>query len=242
MAPELVKEFIRAYHAELNTLRANQEVGVESDRRELSDIERKLTGLIDAIADGLRAPGLQDRLDQLTNRKSEIQQRLEAAVKPMPRLHPRLADVYREQVVNLQAALADPATHDDAMETMRGLVEKVIVRNTETGFEIELVGEIANMLTFSGGPKSAEFRSSVKVVAGPRYHLASFNRTSSGPGHSRAVLLSGRKLLGQAAVGRDVNPSGAMASGRITSESMQGLPGHEPTTSGKRYDLRCRLT
>jgi site-specific DNA recombinase len=170
MAPELVKEFIRAYHAELNTLRANQEVGLESDRRELSDIERKLTGLINAIADGLRAPGLQDRLDQLTNRKSEIQGRLKAALKPMPRLHPKLADVYREKVLKLQEALADPATHDEALETMRGLVEKVIVRNIEAGFEIELVGEIANMLTFSGGPKTPEFRSSVKVVAGPRYH------------------------------------------------------------------------
>jgi site-specific DNA recombinase len=166
MAPDLVKEFIRAYHAELNTLRAHQEVGVENDRRDLSNIDRKLTGLIDAIADGLRAPGLQDRLDQLTERKHEIQIRLEAAVKPMPRLHPKLADVYREKVANLQDALGDSRTHDEALETMRCLVEKVIVRNTQAGFEIELVGEIANMLTFSGGPKTAEFRRSVKAVAG----------------------------------------------------------------------------
>jgi hypothetical protein len=38
MAPELVKEFIQAYHAELNNLRAKQEVGWESDRRELADL------------------------------------------------------------------------------------------------------------------------------------------------------------------------------------------------------------
>ena len=49
---------------------------------------------------------------------------------------------------------------------MRGLIEKVIVRNTETGFEIDLFGDIANMLTLSDGSKTAEFRRSVKVVAG----------------------------------------------------------------------------
>lgn len=49
---------------------------------------------------------------------------------------------------------------------MRGLVEKVVVRNTESGFEIDLFGEIANLLTFSGAPKTEEFRRSVEVVAG----------------------------------------------------------------------------
>ena len=34
-------------------------------RRELADVRRKLDGLIEAIADGLRAPGLQQRLDEL---------------------------------------------------------------------------------------------------------------------------------------------------------------------------------
>ena len=171
MTPESVKEFIRAYHAELNTLRAQQSVGLESDRRQLSEVERKLAGLVDAIADGLRAPDLQGRLDQLTRRKSELQVRLAAPTQPAPRLHPKIADVYREKVADLHEALADPATHDEALEITRGLVEKVIVRNTQAGFEIERTGEIANMLTLSGGPKTAEFRSSVKVVAGPDMDL-----------------------------------------------------------------------
>jgi hypothetical protein len=40
--------------------------------------------------------------------------------------------------------------------------------NTDAGFEIDLFGEIANLMTFSGGPKTEEFRRSVKVVAGER--------------------------------------------------------------------------
>ena len=34
-------------------------------RRELDVVQRKLTSVIDAIADGLRSPGLQQRLDEL---------------------------------------------------------------------------------------------------------------------------------------------------------------------------------
>jgi site-specific DNA recombinase len=166
MAPELVKEFIRAYHAELNQMRAKQESGVESDRRELSDVNRKLNGLIDAISEGLRAPGLQGRLDQLTKQKSELEARLEARSASVPQLHPRLAEVYAQKVEQLHNALEQPQTHDQALEVMRSLIDSVIVRNTDTGFEIELRGEIANLLMLSGAPKTAEFRRSVKVVAG----------------------------------------------------------------------------
>jgi site-specific DNA recombinase len=166
MAPELVKEFIQAYHAELNRLRARRDLDLESDRRALTDLSRKLAGLIDAIAEGLRAPGLQDRLNQLTEQKYELEARLQARAVQLPRLHPRLAQVYSEKVEQLHMALEHPATHGEALEIFRSLIEKVVVRNASSGFEIELFGEIANLLELSGGPKTAEFRRSVKVVAG----------------------------------------------------------------------------
>jgi hypothetical protein len=77
-------------------------------------LQRRLDGLINAIADGLRAPGLQQRLDELGARKAQLERSLDAAPMPAPRLHPKLADVYRQRVENLEAALGG----DDAAEAM----------------------------------------------------------------------------------------------------------------------------
>ena len=54
------------------------------------------------------------------------------------------------------------------MEILRSLIEKVVVRHGERGFEVELVGEIANMaaLPVKAGCSNNQFRRSVKVVAG----------------------------------------------------------------------------
>jgi hypothetical protein len=57
----------------------------------------------------------------------------------------------------------------EAMEILRGLIERVSVRHVAEGLEVELVGEIANMIQLSTGVESLAkepYRSSVKVVAG----------------------------------------------------------------------------
>jgi site-specific DNA recombinase len=87
----------------------------------------------------------------------------------LPRLHPRLAELYRRKVEQLGEALECPATHEEALEILRQLIEKVVVRATEAGFEIDLSGEIASMLALAAdtsATNSKEFRRSVKVVAG----------------------------------------------------------------------------
>ena len=108
MAPELVEEFIRAFQKEINLQRREDDALRDAKRRELADVKRKLDGLIDAIADGLRAPGLQQRLDELEARRTEIEESLAAAPTTPVRLHPNLAQVYRRQVERLQQALDAP--------------------------------------------------------------------------------------------------------------------------------------
>jgi len=63
MHPDFVAEFIREFHAEINRLRHGAELSVGLRRRELEEIRRKLDGLIDAIAEGLRGTGLQAKLE-----------------------------------------------------------------------------------------------------------------------------------------------------------------------------------
>ena len=149
--------------------------------RELEAVNRKLAGLIDAIADGLRGEGLQHKLDTLESRKRTLEREMVATPSPRPALHPTLAQIYRAKVADLQAALHDPADGHAALEAARGLIERVVIHPGAAGegFEIELTGEFAAMLGLGMEPgrggltqRSASghdlFLSSVKVVAGTR--------------------------------------------------------------------------
>ena len=105
MAPELVEEFVRAVHKEINLQRREDDALRDVEKRELADVIRKLNGLIDAIADGLRAPGLQQRLSELEARRVRLEQDLVTRSTTPVRLHPNLAQVYRQQVERLQESL-----------------------------------------------------------------------------------------------------------------------------------------
>jgi len=174
MAPELVAEFIDELHREVNRQRQGAELERSTAQSELAAVMRKLDGLVDAIADGLRGPDLQRRLDELGARKTELEVRLDAPAPSPVRLHPNLADLYRQKVTQLHAALEDPELRAEALDLIRGLIERVEFYPAEDGFRIELVGEIASMIRLSAGPQSLGStieRTSVKVVAGTRNHL-----------------------------------------------------------------------
>ena len=177
MHSDLVAEFIKEFYAEINRQRRDAELLLGSKRRELEEIRRKLDGLIEAIAEGFRAPGLQAKLHELEEHKTRLQSEIDGTPADTPRLHPNVAEIYRKRVGSLQDALADPATKAEAIEILRGLIERIAVSATGDGFTIELVGEIANMVRLSTGAKSLEiepFRSSVKVVAGVGFEPTTF--------------------------------------------------------------------
>jgi site-specific DNA recombinase len=157
----------------VNRRRHDVELTAQLKRKELTDVTRKLDQLIDAITEGLRAPSLQQKLDELTAKKANLESAVASAPASAPRLHPNLAEIYRRKVENLAAALQDPSTHTEALELLRGLVDRVVVHQTDSGIEVELVGEIVKMIKLSGGPESLDhepFSSSVKVVAGACNH------------------------------------------------------------------------
>ena len=125
LAPEYVKEFVNAFHAEVNRQRRDAEIEAGIKRKELNEVQRRLDGLIDAISDGLRASSLQTRLNELESRKLELQRELEATPPGSPRFHPRLSDVYRDKVTQLHGALADRRTAKRRLEYCGGLLRNI---------------------------------------------------------------------------------------------------------------------
>ena len=180
MAPELVKEFVRAVQQEINLQRREDDALRDTKRRELAEVARKLDGLIDAIADGLRAPGLQQRLDELEARRVQLEQDLATVPTTPVRLRQNVAQVYRHQVERLQDALNQPEIRDEALQTLRGLVERVSISPAEIGLEVEIVGEIAKMVELGIENKTKRaalddtMTRSVKVVAGRGFEPLTF--------------------------------------------------------------------
>jgi site-specific DNA recombinase len=177
MAPDLVAEFVTAFTAEWNRLAGAAVADRDGITRDLAVTERKLKGLIDAIADGFRGPGLQEQLDALEARKVSLTAKLEAPAPTVPRLHPNLAEIYLAKVQTMQDALAANPSGTAALEAARALIDRVEVTPAATtpGYEVELIGELATMLRFgmgreapSGAADRALFARSVKVVAGAR--------------------------------------------------------------------------
>jgi site-specific DNA recombinase len=95
MAPEMVEEFVAAYHEEVNRHRRDETAARTGKERELAEVTRKLEKLIEALIEGYRTAGLQQRLEELEARKAALEQELAADPPPPVRLHPNLAQVYR---------------------------------------------------------------------------------------------------------------------------------------------------
>lgn len=153
MRPDLVAEFCATFIEEWNRLAAEASAGAEARQRELHAIERKIANLVEAIADGLKAPGLQQKLADLEARRRDVQAALDAGppVAP-PALHPNLAKVYAEKVATLRQALeAEDGT--EALEAARALIDTVVVSPPDDPGNppgIELTGNLIAMLQAGG--------------------------------------------------------------------------------------------
>ena len=184
MDPDLVAEFVRTFTAEWNRLAVESSAARESVARDLAMTERKLKGLIDAIADGLRVPGLQSKLDELDAKRVALTTTLNSPAPAPPRLHPNLSEVYRVKVQALQSALTENTSGRATLEAARALIERIEIKPAATGlgFEIELIGELEAMLRLGMGQDAPPLKSdgrafffrSAKVVAGTGFEPVTF--------------------------------------------------------------------
>jgi site-specific DNA recombinase len=174
MAPEAVREFISEFNNELNRQHSQEELDKIEHVFELARVSKKIKGLYDAIADGLRTPGLKVELERLENRQAELQNLIESMPASQPRFHPKLAEVYRAMVSDLHAALDDPGARQEAAEILRGLVAEITVAPDGDGFLIGLTGEIVKLVTLPGGTVPKQYMGSVKVVAGAGFEPTTF--------------------------------------------------------------------
>ena len=178
MQPDAVRAFIAAYHGEINSGRDAAAVERGRIERDLRAVSRKLEGMYDAVADGLRTPGLLAKIEGLEGQKAELETQLKAPAPSPVRLHPKLADLCRQKTAALCDALADPEIRDKAIAILRGLIEEVRLGFGPAGWNAELQGEITSLVSLGmqndRAPRPGlrdEALCSAKVVAGARNRL-----------------------------------------------------------------------
>jgi site-specific DNA recombinase len=153
MDPELVKEFAAEYHRELNRLNAARDSDRLSKKAELDRVERQLRAIIEAIKEGLRTSSMKDELVALEAQKTKLLADIRNAPAPAPRLHPGLAEIYRQKVERLQDELNRPELRAQAAEVLRSLIDEVRLVPEAGRLEIELAGDLAGILALSADNK-----------------------------------------------------------------------------------------
>ncbi|MFC3288792.1 recombinase family protein [Paracoccus aerius] len=151
MQPEAVAQSIKTVTEQVNARHGMASAASMQLQSERVAIIRKLEGLYDAIADGLRTAGLKTKLEGLETRLAQIDEALAAPAPSPVRLHPNLSELYRHKVAELAATLTDPEIRTPALETIRCLIEIVTVRLTPEGVTLELEGALAAMVGLAQG-------------------------------------------------------------------------------------------
>ena len=186
MKPEHVAIFVAELAEEWNKAIAQASAAKATGQRELTMIDKKLANLVDAIADGIRMPGLQQKLNELEARRATLLEDVGTKVPALPALHPKLGEVYRREIEALHKAIqADDAT--ETREAARALIDHVIIHPSEDGGPpgIELIGNLAARLRTAGVVPAKDssnqnaailssFVSSVKAGSGGKAPLALF--------------------------------------------------------------------
>ena len=177
--PELIATFIEEYRRAFNVEAAGADAAREQARRHLAQVDKKISGILAAIEDGMYQPSMKDRLTDLEGEKRRLGTYLEQSPKPPAlRLHPSLSELYRTKILNLASTLRDPDLKGEATEALRGLISEIrLVPDVRApnGHLIELAGDLAGILALGEGqttrPASSAGPKSETMVAGGRIDL-----------------------------------------------------------------------
>jgi site-specific DNA recombinase len=171
MHPEMVKTFIDEFHREWNRQAAEHDALRDRVTHDLEKTEREVRRLIEAIKAGVPGAAVKNEMTTLEARRADLLGQLEAAPRPMPRLHPNIAGIYRQKIASLGEALNDEHTRTEAAECIRELIEEIRLVPEKGKLSIQLFGELAAIINLANAPRSGGTGAQVTLVAGARNHL-----------------------------------------------------------------------
>ena len=176
---DFFEEFCREFTKEMNRLRMEQRAGLTSAKREVDRIGRRIKKLLDLMLDDqITVTEAKTEMKALDERRQELQAQLAIADDPPPLLHPSMADLYRAKVEELAAALRRDDSRVEAAETLRGLIDSIVLIPEGDQLRIELKGNLAAMLTAAKktkrSPETGDLFVPIQMVAGGGFEPPTF--------------------------------------------------------------------
>src|SRR5262249_21614617 len=124
------------------------------------------------IKAGVPGAAVKDEMASLETRRIELLGQLESAPPSLPRLHPNLAELYRQKEVNLSGGLDEEHTRLETAECIPELIDEMRFVPKHGELEIALYGELAALINLANGqPRSKGTGLQITLVAGTRNHL-----------------------------------------------------------------------
>jgi site-specific DNA recombinase len=180
---ELIAEFAASFREEVQRLRRSKHQNADIYRKELEKVNRSIERALTFILEGDGDPGsIRQKLSELEARKRDLERQLtQTDPSPALEIHPNLGELYRRKVYDLGALMMDEVARPQAMEIIRGLIERIEVApgGTRGKADVTLYGALASILDFALGSKNARATANgglgrVLMVAGAGFEPAAF--------------------------------------------------------------------
>ncbi len=169
LSPNAIADCLAAYHAERKRLDARERQDRQQFDKRLAVVDKQITNIIDAIADGVATASMKSRLLELETEKERLVADLAALgqASNVVELHPASIEAYRRKITELQLALeSDGQARSVAAAEIRSLVTSIEVmpREGRGKFELSVNGALAELLNLPFR-KPGEPLNTVMVVA-----------------------------------------------------------------------------
>jgi hypothetical protein len=147
--PGVFAAFCEGFTTELNLRRREHIARMAGARRELATLDREIANLVQAMKDGVPALAIKTELIALEAKKGTLTTAL--AQPPVPALHPRMAEVFRQKVTTLAAGLEQDEQRDAARQALRGLLHSIVIPPGD-GL-LQVTGNLGLMLATAAGQR-----------------------------------------------------------------------------------------
>lgn len=150
--PLTLAVFCEEYAKERNRLQATASQNRGALEKELATVKRDHAKLVDAIIAGIPADQVKDRMLALDARRIELEAQLDRDPAPSPiRIHPKMAETYREKISALISQLQQPDGMPEAKEALRELIDRITIQAPEPDakLSIHLEGALGELLMLS---------------------------------------------------------------------------------------------
>jgi site-specific DNA recombinase len=119
---------MRAYAEEMNRLNRERRASGDAWRAELAKVEKQIQVMIEAVKEGMFQRAMIAAMDSLEARKAELSAQLAEAPADTPDMLLNASHLYANKISHLTEALNRPEDRAEAAQTLRGLIERIVVR------------------------------------------------------------------------------------------------------------------